>query len=49
MMKILAAQSEANLRLQQNLMENFRVTSAAVEATGTTRDARLLDAKLRIL
>jgi hypothetical protein len=49
MMKILAAQSEANLRLQQNLMENFRVTSAAVGATGTTRDARLSDAKLRIL
>jgi hypothetical protein len=30
-------------------MENFRVTSAAVGATGTTRDARLSDAKLRIL
>jgi len=30
-------------------MENFRVTSAAVGATGTTRDAQLLNAKLRIL
>jgi len=49
MVKILEAQSEANLRLHQNLMENFRVTSAAVGATGTTRDARLSDAKLRIL
>ena len=49
MVKILEAQSEANLRLHQNLMENFRVTSAAVGAMGTTRDARLSDAKLRIL
>ena len=49
MVKILEAQSEANLRLHRNLMENFRVTSAAVGATGTTRDARLSDAKLRIL
>jgi hypothetical protein len=49
MVKILKTQSEANLRLHQNLMENFRVTSVAVGATGTTRDARLSDAKLRIL
>ena len=49
MVKILEAQAEASLRLHQNLLENFRVTSAAVGATGTNRDARLLDAKLRIL
>jgi hypothetical protein len=49
MVKNLEAQSEVNLRLHQNLMENFRVTSVAVGATGTTRDAWLLDAKLRIL
>ena len=49
MVKILEAQAEASLRLHQNLLENFWVTSVAVGATGTTRDARLLDAKLRIL
>ena len=49
MVRIFEAQSKANLRLHQNLMENFRVTSAAVGATVTTRDARLSDAKLRIL
>ena len=30
-------------------LEEFRATSAAIGATGTTRDARLSDAKLRIL
>ena len=49
MVQILEAQSEANLKLHQNLMEHIRVTSAAVGATGTTRDARLSEAKLRIL
>jgi len=49
MAKILESQAEASLRLNQNLLENFRVTSAAIGATGTTRDARLLDATLRIL
>jgi hypothetical protein len=49
LVRILEAQSKANLRLHQSLMENFRVTSAAVGATGTTRDAQLLNAKLRIL
>jgi hypothetical protein len=49
MVKILEAQAEASLRLHLNLLENFRVTSAAVGATGTTRDARLSDAKLWIL
>jgi hypothetical protein len=49
MVKILEAQAEASLRLHQNLLENFWVTSAAVGAMGTTRDARLSDAKLRIL
>jgi hypothetical protein len=49
MVKILEAQAEASLRLHRNLLENFRATSVAVGATGTTRDARLSDAKLRIL
>jgi hypothetical protein len=49
MVKILEAQVEASIRLHQNLLENFWVTSVAVGATGTTRDARLSDAKLRIL
>jgi hypothetical protein len=49
MAKILEFQAEANLRLHQNLLDNFRVTSAAIGATGTTRDTRLSDAKLRIL
>ena len=49
MVKILEAQAEASLHLHQNLLENFWATSAAVGATGTTRDARLSDAKLRIL
>ena len=47
--KILESQAEASLRLHQNLLENFRVTSAAIGATGTTRDTRLSAAKLRIL
>jgi hypothetical protein len=49
MAKILESQAEASLRLHQNLLENFRVTSAAIGATGTPRDARLSAAKLRIL
>ncbi len=49
MVKILEAQAEASLCLHRNLLENFWATSAAVGATGTTRDARLSDAKLRIL
>jgi len=49
MAKILESQAEASLRLHKNLLENFRVTSAAMGATGTTQDARLLAMKLRIL
>jgi hypothetical protein len=47
--KILESQAKSSLHLHQNLLDNIRVTSAAVGATGTTRDARLSDAKLRIL
>ena len=43
------AQAESSLWLHKNLLANIHVTGAAVGATGTTRDARLLEAKLRIL
>jgi hypothetical protein len=49
MVKILESQAESSLCLHQNLLDNIRVTSAAVGATGTTRDALLSDTKLRIL
>jgi hypothetical protein len=49
MVIILESQAELSLCLHQNLLENIRVTSAAVGATGTPRDARLSDPKLRIL
>jgi hypothetical protein len=49
MVKILESQAESSLCLHKNLLENIRVMGAAVGATGTTRDARLSDAKLRIL
>jgi hypothetical protein len=49
MVKILKAQAESSLHLHLNLLENIPATGAAVGATGTTRDAGLSDAKLRIL
>jgi hypothetical protein len=49
MVKIMEAQAESSLRLHKNLLENIQATGAAVGATGTTRDARLSEAKLRIL
>ena len=49
MVKIMEAQAESSLRLHKNLLDNIRITGAAVEATGTTRDGRLSEAKLRIL
>ena len=49
MVKIMEAQAESSLRLHKNLLENIRVTGAAVGATGTTRDARLSEAELKIL
>jgi hypothetical protein len=49
MVKILESQAESSLCLPQNLLDNIQVTSAAMGVTGTTRDAWLSDAKLRIL
>jgi hypothetical protein len=49
MVKILESQAESSLCLHQKLLDNIRVTSAAVGATELTRDTRLSDAKLRIL
>jgi hypothetical protein len=49
MARILDSQAKSSLCLHKNLLENIRVMGAAVGATGTTRDARLSDAKLRIL
>jgi len=49
LVKILESQAQSSLRLHQNLLDNIRVTSVAVAATGTTWDTWLSDAKLRIL
>ncbi len=49
LVKIMESQAESSLCLHQNLLDNIRVMSAAVAATGATRDARLSYAKLRIL
>jgi hypothetical protein len=49
MVKNLESQAKSSLRLHKNLLENIRVMGAAVGVTGTTRDARLSDTKLRIL
>jgi hypothetical protein len=49
MVNIMEAQAESSLRLHKNLLKNIRATGAAVGATGSTRDARLSEAKLRIL
>ncbi len=47
--KIIEVRAESSLHLHQNLLENIQFTGAAVGVTGTTRDARLSKAKLRIL
>jgi hypothetical protein len=49
MVKILESKAKSSLCLHQNLLDNIRVTSAAVGATARTWDAQLSDAKLRIL
>jgi hypothetical protein len=49
MVKIMEAQAESSLRLHKNLLDNIRITGAVVGATEATRDARLVEAKLRIL
>ncbi len=53
MVKVLEAQAKANLALHEsyrtNMRENIRLTGTAVVATGSSKDARLTESKLRIL
>jgi hypothetical protein len=53
MVKVFEAQATANLALhesyQTDMRKNIRLTSTAVVATGSSKDARLTESKLRIL
>jgi hypothetical protein len=53
MVKVLKAQAKANLALhksyQTDMHKNIRLTGPAVVATGSSKDARLTESKLRIL
>jgi hypothetical protein len=51
--EILKAQAESNLQLHQrfqtNMLANIRATSTALAATGSGKESKLSDSKLRIL
>ena len=51
--EILKAQAESNLQLHQsfqtNMLANIRATSMALAATGSGKESKLSDSKLRIL
>ncbi len=53
MVKDLEAQGKANLALhegyQTNMHKNIRLMGTAVVATGSSKDARLTESKLRVL